>query len=106
MKGIGADLISLRDDATKIRNKLEESIKTELPEHTAILKECIHSIDDVLSKTQLPEYYKVAIVGRFKVGESSFVNALANERLAGVATNRETAAISVFRYAESTYSEI
>lgn len=106
MKLIAADLISLRDNATKIRNKLEEAIKIELPEYTDVVKECIDSIDDALNKTQLPEYYRVAIVGRFKVGKSSFVNALAGKKLAVEAQNRETAAISVFRYAESTYAEI
>jgi GTP-binding protein EngB required for normal cell division len=45
-------------------------------------------------------------MGRFKVGKSSFVNALTNSKLAGVSTNPETAAISVFRYSETTYAEI
>ncbi|TSA38012.1 MAG: hypothetical protein D4R63_11990 [Methylococcaceae bacterium] len=106
MKGFSTDLISLRDDATKIRDKLEESIKTELPKYKSVLNECANSLDNALSQTQLPEYYKVAVIGRFKVGKSSFVNKLANERLAGVETSPETAAISIFRYAESTYADI
>jgi tRNA U34 5-carboxymethylaminomethyl modifying GTPase MnmE/TrmE len=106
MKGFSADLISLRDDAIKLRNKLEESVKAELPKYKDVLIDRVYSLDDALSKTQLPEYYKVAVIGRFKVGKSSFVNKLANERLAGVETSPETAAISIFRYAESTYADI
>ena len=45
-------------------------------------------------------------MGRFKVGKSSFVNKLAGERLAGVDTNPETAAISVFRYDALARAEV
>ncbi|RYG96164.1 MAG: hypothetical protein EON58_12660, partial [Alphaproteobacteria bacterium] len=37
----------------------------------------------------------------FKTGKSSFVNRLAEERLAGVETNPETAAITLFRHGET-----
>jgi hypothetical protein len=40
------------------------------------------------------------------VGKSSFVNKLAGERLAGVDTNPETAAISVFRYDTQARAEV
>ena len=106
MSGFSADLIALREEATNLRDKLANSIQLELPNYTNVLNECIHSIDEALNQTQIPEYYKVAVVGRFKVGKSSFVNKLANEKLAAVNTNPETAAISIFRYSESTYAEI
>lgn len=106
MNGFSSDLITLREEATKLRDKLADSIQSELPNHRIRLNECINSIDDALSQTQIPEYYKVAVVGRFKVGKSSFVNNLANEKLAAVNTSPETAAISIFRYSESTYAEI
>ena len=106
MNGFSSDLIELREEATKLRDKLADSIQSELPSHRIRLNECISSIDDALSQTQIPEYYKVAVVGRFKVGKSSFVNNLADEKLAAVNTSPETAAISIFRYSESTYAEI
>lgn len=106
MNGFSTDLITLREEATNLRDKLANSIQLELPNYTNVLNECIHSIDEALNQTQIPEYYKVAVVGRFKVGKSSFVNKLANEKLAAVNTNPETAAISIFRYSESTYAEI
>lgn len=106
MSGFSADLISLRNDVIKLKGKIEEASAVELPTYQNILNECVLALDDALNHTQLPEYYKVAIVGRFKVGKSSFVNKLANERLAGVETSPETAAISIFRHAESTYADI
>jgi ribosome biogenesis GTPase A len=41
-----------------------------------------------------PKSYKVAVVGRFKTGKSSFVNELLGARLASEDTNPETAAIT------------
>jgi hypothetical protein len=106
MSGFSSDLISLRNDSIKLKEKLEECLPHELPAYQNVLNDCIVALEDALNHTQLPEYYRVAIVGRFKVGKSSFVNKLANERLAGVETSPETAAISIFRYAESTYANI
>lgn len=106
MSGFSADLISLRNDVIKLKGKIEEASTVELPTYQNILNDCVLALDDALNHTQLPEYYRVAIVGRFKVGKSSFVNKLANERLAGVETSPETAAISIFRYAESTHADI
>ena len=106
MSGFSNDLISLRNDVVDLKEKIKEALSVELPAYTKILSECVLEFDDALNRTQLPEYYRVAIVGRFKVGKSSFVNKLANERIAGVETSPETAAISIFRYAESTYADV
>lgn len=106
MNSFSANLISLRNDVIKLKEKIEEASVEELPTYQNVLNKCALELDRALSLTELPEYYRVAIVGRFKVGKSSFVNKLANERLASVDTNPETAAISIFRYAESTYAEI
>lgn len=100
------ELNVLRQYIEELRNKLSDSVKLELPAYKDFLKENIDDLDKVLETSKVPDYYKVAIVGRFKVGKSSFVNALTTSKLAGVSTNPETAAISVFRYSEATYAEI
>ena len=59
-----------------------------------------------LDESDTPEVYKVAVVGSFKVGKSSFVNALCGIKgLASVNSNPETAAITEFRYAEVPRAE-
>ena len=50
------------------------------------------------SKYQLPDEFRVAVIGRFKAGKSSFVNELLDNKLAGEDTNPETAAITTFQY--------
>jgi GTP-binding protein EngB required for normal cell division len=60
-----------------------------------------------LDDSATPERYKVAVVGSFKVGKSSFVNALCDIKgLASVDSNPETAAIAEFRYADSPRAEV
>lgn len=64
-------------------------------------KECKRTSDvlaELLKTQQLPENYKVAVVGRFKTGKSSFVNELLGARLASEDTNPETAAITTFKH--------
>ncbi len=64
-------------------------------------KECKRTADvlgELLKSQELPEDYKVAVVGRFKTGKSSFVNELLGARLASEDTNPETAAITTFRH--------
>jgi signal recognition particle receptor subunit beta len=64
-------------------------------------KECGRTSDvlaELLKSQVLPDSYKVGIVGRFKTGKSSFVNALLGARLASEDTNPETAAVTTFRH--------
>lgn len=64
-------------------------------------KECGRTADalgELLKTQELPEDYKVAVVGRFKTGKSSFVNELLGAKLASEDTNPETAAITSFRH--------
>ena len=64
-------------------------------------KECKRTADvlgEVLRSHKIPDEYKVAVVGRFKTGKSSFVNELLGARLANEETNPETAAITTFRH--------
>jgi hypothetical protein len=70
------------------------------------LREEIELIGKELDSSKIPENFRIAVVGTFKTGKSSFVNKLAEERLAGVETNPETAAITIFRYAETTKAEV
>jgi signal recognition particle receptor subunit beta len=72
-------------------------------------KECRRTADalgDLLSSWELPEDYKVAVVGRFKTGKSSFVNELLGARLASEDTNPETAAITSFRYGQEVKATV
>lgn len=101
-----SELNELRHSVEHFKNELSNCLKSELPDYKDFIKGSIDDLDKVLEISNVPDYYKVAIVGRFKVGKSSFVNALTDSRLAGVSTNPETAAISVFRYSENAYAEI
>ena len=99
-------LLEVRDCAVALRNKLSEAKSLELVSYQPFLDDQIRSIDDAIDLAKIPDYYRVAIVGRFKVGKSSFVNNLTDERLTGVETSPETAAISILRYAETAYAEV
>jgi len=64
-------------------------------------KECKRTADalgELLRAYELPDDYKVAVVGRFKTGKSSFVNEMLEAKLASEDTNPETAAITTFRH--------
>jgi len=99
-------LLEVRDCAVALRDKLIEAKSHELPSYRPYLDEQIKSLDEALTLAKIPDFYRVAIVGRFKVGKSSFVNKLTDERLTGVETSPETAAISLLRYAENAYAEV
>lgn len=99
-------LFTLRDQAERLRMELGKLIENEHPHYRAKLREEIELIKDSLDKSTVPECFRIAIVGTFKTGKSSFVNKLAEERLAGVETNPETAAITVFRYADKPKAEV
>jgi GTP-binding protein EngB required for normal cell division len=60
----------------------------------------------VLRENELPQDYKVAVIGRFKAGKSSFVNELLGRKLAGEDTSPETAAVTTFRYGERVLAKI
>jgi hypothetical protein len=103
---IAHPLLEVRDCAVALRNKLTEAKSLELPSYRPYLDEQIKSLDEALALAKIPDFHRVAIVGRFKVGKSSFVNKLTDERLTGVETSPETAAISLLRYAENAYAEV
>ncbi len=72
-------------------------------------EECERAADGLsrlLGEHAVPEDYKVAVIGRFKVGKSSFVNELLGRRLAGEDTNPETAAVTTFRAGDRIVAKI
>ena len=95
-----------RDRILLLKQHLEQARHQELPAYCPFIDEQIALLDEALEQASIPERYRVAVVGRFKVGKSAFVNKLAGERLAGVDTNPETAAISIFRYDTQTRAEV
>lgn len=100
------ELHEARDRILLLKKRLQDAQKRELPQYTPFLEENVRLLDEALDRAKIPEHYRVAVIGRFKVGKSAFVNKLAGERLAGVDTNPETAAISIFRYAEQAWAEV
>lgn len=64
------------------------------------------SLSRLLAENLTPEDYKVAVIGRFKAGKSSFVNELLGRRLAGEDTNPETAAVTTFSAGERVLAKI
>lgn len=72
-------------------------------------KECRRTADALgalLKNQQVPDTYKVAVVGRFKAGKSFFVNELLGIRLSGEDSLPETAAVSTFRYGAQVQANI
>ncbi|MFM0324907.1 MIT C-terminal domain-containing protein [Caballeronia glebae] len=95
----------LRDDIRTLTVHLSQVREALLKRSTnavaQIGKECHRTADalgELLKVQDLPDDYKVAVVGRFKTGKSSFVNELLGARLASEDTNPETAAITSFRH--------
>ncbi len=88
----------VRDQAERLRLDLLALLKQEQPNYRSRLQEEIDQLKSSLDNSKVPELFRVAVVGTFKTGKSSFVNNLLEERFAGVETNPETAAISIFRY--------
>ncbi len=100
------ELHQARDLILLLKQRLEAVREQELPTYVSFLGEQIQSLDEAIEQAYIPERYRVAVVGRFKVGKSAFVNKLAGQRLAGVDVNPETAAISIFRYDTQAHAEV
>lgn len=69
-------------------------------------KKTAEDLAEMLQKHHLPDDYKVAVVGRFKAGKSSFVNELLERKLAGENTSPETAAITSFYHGDIVLAKI
>ncbi|EXJ15169.1 hypothetical protein D779_1723 [Imhoffiella purpurea] len=64
------------------------------------------ALGEILTSQVVPDWYKVAVVGRFKAGKSAFVNELLGARLAGEDTSPETAAVTSFRHGATVKATI
>jgi GTPase Era involved in 16S rRNA processing len=85
-----------------LKNKSTETI-------AGVGAECFKTselLDGIIKNNQLPDSYKVAVVGRFKAGKSSFVNELLESKLAGEDTSPETAAVTTFTYGKKIEAKI
>jgi len=107
---INQDLQELRNTVDQTRQILAEAIVHEQDEkYKPFLNEQIEGLQKALtlSDALTSGHYKVAIVGRFKVGKSSFVNAFCDTKnLASVKATPETAAITIFSYSDKVHAEI
>lgn len=99
-KQLRSDIRTLTMHLSQVREALLKRSNTDLAK---IGKECRRTADalgTILKTQDLPVDYKVAVVGRFKTGKSSFVNELLGAKLASEDTNPETAAITSFRHGD------
>lgn len=95
---VRSDIRTLTTHIGHVRDALHKKIDVTVAD---VGKECKRTsvvLAELLKSQNLPENYKVAVVGRFKTGKSSFVNELLGARLASEDTNPETAAITTFRH--------
>lgn len=92
------NILAARAEIDTVRQLL---LASEKERYLALGYECVRTatqLRDLLEKQSVPNEYRVAVVGRFKAGKSSFVNELLGRKLAGEETNPETAAVTTFRY--------
>lgn len=95
---VRSDIRTLATHIGQVRDALLKKADVEVAQ---VGKECKRTSDvlaELLKRQELPDSYKVAVVGRFKTGKSSFVNELLGARLASEDTNPETAAITTFKH--------
>lgn len=99
------DIRTLASHIQQIQNALQQRAGTETAQ---IGKECERTAQNLaeLVAQELPEDYKVAVVGRFKTGKSAFVNELLGMRLASEDTNPETAAVTTFQHGQKVKATI
>ncbi|PDV97156.1 dynamin family protein [Candidatus Chloroploca asiatica] len=99
----------LRSRVQSLADRLQVAQQQQEPDvqYQALLADQVEALRSALQQANTPETYRVAVVGSFKVGKSSFVNALCNvTKLVSVSTNPETAAVTTLRYSERPYANI
>jgi GTPase SAR1 family protein len=97
-KQLRRELADLTTHLTQVQAGLQNKSNIKV---ASIGKECTRSAEalgQLLRSHQVPDTYKVAVVGRFKVGKSSFVNELLGTSLASERTLPETAAVTTFKH--------
>lgn len=108
-KQLKSEILTLRASVEEIRDTLLHKVRDAKEPAWGIGRDCAKAAEalDSLLKTQvIPEHYKVAVVGRFKAGKSSFVNELLGARLAGEDTSPETAAVTTFVHGPTVRAKI
>lgn len=102
-KQIRTEIQTLRADVEAIRDLLVKKVQNPHEPLWGIGGDCsraAQALGNILTNQVIPDCYKVAVVGRFKAGKSSFVNELLGARLAGEDTSPETAAVTTFQHGD------
>lgn len=108
-KQLKAEIQTLRGSVEEIRETLLHKVRDAKEPAWGIGRDCAkaaEALDSILKTQIVPEHYKVAVVGRFKAGKSSFVNELLGARLAGEDTSPETAAVTTFTHGSNVRAKI
>lgn len=108
-KQIRTEIQTLRADVEAIRDLLVKKVQNPHEPLWGIGGDCsraAQALGNILTNQVIPDCYKVAVVGRFKAGKSSFVNELLGARLAGEDTSPETAAVTTFQHGDSVKATI
>ncbi|WP_043342809.1 MIT C-terminal domain-containing protein [Belnapia moabensis] len=105
--------LRIRQDLEKARGRIDLLVgvlrENQRERRWRLGEECARAADGLarlLQENTIPDDYKVAVIGRFKAGKSSFVNVLLGSKLAGEDTNPETAAVTTFRAGERILAKI
>lgn len=108
-KLLRSEIHALRGRVEEIRGVLVRKVQNINEPAWGIGKDCAKTaelLSSLLTNQVVPENYRVAVVGRFKAGKSSFVNELLGARLAGEDTSPETAAVTTFRHGNAVKATI
>lgn len=81
-KQVRDDIRALTLHLGQVREALLKRTDVEIAQIGKECKRTADAIGELLKTQELPSDYKVAVVGRFKTGKSSFVNELLGARLA------------------------
>lgn len=105
-KQLRRDIQNLSEHLSQVQVGLQKRASIRV---ASIGKECqrtAQALEQLLKSQQVPSEYKVAVVGRFKAGKSTFVNELLSNRLAGEGTLPETAAVTTFKHGPNVCARI
>ena len=97
-KQLRDDIRALTRHLTQVREVLLKRSDIEIAQIGKECKRTADSIGELLKTQELPNDYKVAVVGRFKTGKSSFVNELLGAKLAN--EDRTYALMTTVNYAD------
>lgn len=105
-KQLRRDIHNLSEHLSQVQAGLQSRASIRV---ASLGKECqrtAQALERLLKSQQVPSDYKVAVVGRFKAGKSTFVNELLGNQLAGEGPLPETAAVTTFKHGPNVCAEI